>query len=160
MSETREGLCDLPGKIIRGVGGIYYVHVPGRGLFACRARGIFRKRKIKPLPGDNVRMDITDIGDREGSINEILPRKNTIIRPAAANADQAMIIFAAASPAPNLNLLDRFLLLMQRQDVPVMICFNKTDLVSREEADRLCRIYAKSGCRVLTASVQAGSPAG
>ena len=147
----------LSGKIIRGVGGIYYVHVPGRGLFACRARGIFRKRKIKPLPGDNVLMDITDIGDMEGSISEILPRVNTIIRPAAANVDQAMIIFAADHPAPNFNLLDRFLILMQQQGVETIICFNKADLVSEEDMKQICRIYAGSGCRVLNCSVKQGS---
>jgi len=144
----------LSGKIIRGVGGIYYVHVPGRGLFACRARGIFRKRKIKPLPGDNVLMDITDIGDMEGSISEILPRVNTIIRPAAANVDQAMIIFAADHPAPNFNLLDRFLLLMERQSVETIICFNKADLVSSEKMEQIRQIYAGSGCQVLSCSVR------
>ena len=160
MSDAGLEMTGLSGKIIRGVGGIYYVHVPGRGLFACRARGIFRKRKIKPLPGDNVIMDITDIGDLEGSIHEILPRKNTIMRPAAANVDQAMIIFAAASPAPNLNLLDRFLLLMQRQEVETLICFNKADLVTEQELQDLCRIYAGSGCRVMTASVRQGQGLG
>ena len=99
-------------------------------------------------------MDITDIGDMEGNISEILPRVNTIIRPAAANVDQAMIIFAADHPAPNFNLLDRFLLLMERQSVETIICFNKADLVSREKMEQICQIYAGSGCRVLSCSVR------
>ena len=149
MSDT-----DLKGKIIRGVGGVYYVHIDGRGLYACRARGIFRKLGIKPLPGDDVLMDITDKKDMEGSITQILPRKNTIIRPAAVNVDQAMIIFAFTKPEANLNLLDRFLILMGQQDVDVIICFNKTDLAGKEAVDRIRKIYEGSGCKLLFVSVR------
>ena len=70
--------------------------------------------------------------------------------------DQALVVFAAASPKPNFNLLDRFLINMEQQDVPVVICINKTDLVSGEEAAAAAAIYAGSGCRVLTASVLTG----
>ncbi len=144
------------GKIIKGIGGFYYVHVEDVAVFACRARGIFRKEKKKPLVGDDVRMTVTDIVDIEGSVDELLPRKNELIRPAAANVDQALVVFAAASPKPNFNLLDRFLINMEQQDVPVVICINKTDLVSGEEAAAAAAIYAGSGCRVLTASVLTG----
>ena len=65
-----------------------------------------------------------------------------------------MIIFAAAQPAPNLGLLDRFLLMMERQELPTIICFNKQELISGEELDRLCSIYRGSGCKVLTVSVK------
>ena len=71
---------------------------------------------------------------------------DALIRPASANVDQAMIIFAAAQPAPNLGLLDRFLLMMERQELPTIICFNKQELISGEELDRLCSIYRGSGC--------------
>ncbi|MBO7709078.1 MAG: ribosome small subunit-dependent GTPase A, partial [Lachnospiraceae bacterium] len=75
----------MQGRIIRGVGGFYYVHVPDQGVYECRARGIFRKEKIKPLVGDSVRIHVTDPKDMEGSLDEIFPRKNLLIRPASAN---------------------------------------------------------------------------
>lgn len=144
----------MKGKIIKGIAGFYYVHVEGRGIYECKAKGIFRNRKIKPLVGDDVLLDSLDETGMKGNITDILLRRNELIRPAAANVDQAMIIFAAAQPAPNLGLLDRFLLMMQKQQVETIICFNKQDLASAEELQRLRDIYAGSGCRVITASVQ------
>lgn len=143
----------MQGKIIRGVGGFYYVHMPDGAVYECRAKGIFRKEKIKPLVGDNVEISITCQEDMEGNVDRILPRKNTLIRPAAANVDQALVVFAAADPKPNLNLLDRFLVTMARQEIPVRIAFNKTDLVSREETDLLKETYESCGCGVFFLSV-------
>ena len=125
--EVLEGERTAFGKIIRGVGGFYYVDVTGEGVYECRARGIFRKEKIKPLVGDNVRICIQDDRDMEGSVDEILPRHSQLIRPAAANIDQVLLIIAAADPKPNFNLLDRFLIYMHRQDIPVTILLNKAD---------------------------------
>ena len=149
----------MRGKIIKGVGGFYYVHHQeedtGRSaVYACRARGIFRKQKIKPLPGDNVEFSLTKAQDVEGSVDDILPRKNTLIRPAVANIDQAMVIFASASPRPNFNLLDRFLIHMRRQEIPVVICFNKTDLVTDTCVEKYLGIYRESGNQVLAISVE------
>ena len=135
----------MQGKIIRGIGGFYYVHAEDGVVYECRAKGIFRKEKIKPLPGDNV--EISPVQDEEkpaGNVDAILPRKNVLIRPAVANVDQALVVFAAASPKPNLNLLDRFLISMEQQRIPVVICFNKTDLVSTEEEGLLRDTYAHS----------------
>ena len=135
----------MQGKIIRGIGGFYYVHAEDGVVYECRAKGIFRKEKIKPLPGDNV--EISPVQDEEkpaGNVDAILPRKNVLIRPAVANVDQALVVFAAASPKPNLNLLDRFLISMEQQRIPVVICFNKTDLISTEEEELLRDTYAHS----------------
>ena len=135
----------MQGKIIRGIGGFYYVHAEDGIVYECRAKGIFRKEKIKPLPGDNV--EISPVQDEEkpaGNVDAILPRKNVLIRPAVANVDQALVVFAAASPKPNLNLLDRFLISMEQQKIPVVICFNKTDLISSEEEELLRDTYAHS----------------
>ena len=87
-----------------------------------------------------------------GNIREILPRQNDLIRPAVANVDQALVIMAAASPAPNLNLLDRFLITMQQQNVPCCICFNKQDLVDEETKQNLRAEYELAGYPVLFAS--------
>lgn len=142
----------MEGKIVKGIAGFYYVHVVGFGLYECKAKGIFRKRKIKPLIGDHVEITILDEKEKTGNIIEILPRKNELIRPAVSNIDQAMVIFAAAQPDPNLNLLDRFLLLMAKQEVPVIICFNKKDIVEQQEQDFLYQIYEKCGYDVLFTS--------
>ena len=138
----------MQGKIIKGIAGFYYVQTT-EGLYECKAKGIFRKEKIKPLVGDDVEISVTDEDKKTGNVDQILPRKNTLIRPAVANIDQVLVIFAAASPKPNLNLLDRFLVSMEKQGVPAVICFNKQDMVEEEEQHRLRHIYENSGCRVL-----------
>lgn len=142
----------MEGKIVKGIAGFYYVHVVGHGLYECKAKGIFRKRKIKPLIGDNVKIDVLDEKEMTGNIIEILERKNELIRPAVSNIDQAMVIFAAAEPNPNFNLLDRFLLLMGKQEVPVIICFNKRDIVGEKELGLLYETYEKCGYRILFTS--------
>ena len=149
----------MQGKIIKGIAGFYYVHIAGKGVYECKAKGIFRKNKIKPLVGDDVVIDILDEEKREGNIRDILVRKNALIRPAVANVDQAMVIFAISRPAPNLSLLDRFLISMERQNVPVVVCFNKSDIAEPQEAARLQEIYENCGCQVLFTSVkeQAGT---
>ena len=143
----------MQGKIIKGIAGFYYVHEPSLGVYACRARGLFRNEKIRPLVGDMVEFEITHEGDREGNVTRILPRKNMLIRPAVANVDQAMIIFAVAKPLPNLNMLDRFLIMMEMQHVPTIICFNKTDVADEEACRQLAGIYRDCGSRILFTSV-------
>ncbi len=142
----------MQGKIVKGIAGFYYVHVGESGTYECRAKGIFRNQKIKPLVGDNVEMTVLDERDREGSIQEILPRRNELIRPAVANIDQALVIFAAAKPKPNFNLLDRFLIMMEYQQVPTVICFNKQDLVTEQERQLLRDTYISAGYEVRFAS--------
>ena len=143
----------MTGKIIKGIAGFYYVYVEGKGIYECHAKGIFRNEKIKPLVGDNVEMEVLDEKDMEGSILKILPRSSTLIRPAVANVDQAMIIFAIVKPNPNFNLLDRFLIRMERQHLPTVICFNKQDIASPEEKEALLKAYETCGHRVLFISV-------
>lgn len=139
----------MTGKIIKGIAGFYYVHVEGKGVYACRAKGIFRNVHMKPLVGDNVCIDILDEQEMEGNVTKILPRKNELIRPAVANIDQALIIFAIVKPDPNFNLLDRFLILMERQELPCIICFNKQDIASEAERESLKKAYETCGYRVL-----------
>jgi ribosome biogenesis GTPase len=142
----------MEGKIIKGISGFYYVYVKTFGLYECKAKGIFRNQKIKPLVGDNVTIDILDEAEKKGNITDILERKNELIRPAVANVDQALIIFAAADPNPNLNLLDRFLILMLKQQVDTVICFNKKDIVTEKELRLLEEAYLKCGYKVIFTS--------
>lgn len=132
----------MRGKIIKGIGGFYYIHT-GEALYECKAKGIFRKEKMKPLVGDNVQIDVLDEEKKLGSIVQILPRLNSLIRPAVANVDQAVVIFAMARPEPNLNLLDRFLVMMQMQGIKTLICFNKTDIAEDDLSEKLKKIYDK-----------------
>ena len=142
----------MQGKIVKGIAGFYYVHVAESGIYECKAKGAFRNQKVKPLVGDNVRLEVLDEEQKKGNIEEILPRKNELIRPAVANIDQALVIFAAAKPKPNFNLLDRFLILMQYQKVPAVVCFNKQDMVEQEELQLLRATYESAGYPVLFTS--------
>jgi ribosome biogenesis GTPase len=142
----------MKGKIIKGIAGFYYVHVPDSGIYECKAKGIFRKENVKPLVGDDVVIEVTDACGFEGNIMEILPRRSSLIRPAVANIDQALLIFAVNKPAPNYNLLDRFLIMMKGQGLDCIICFNKNDLSSDGERRGIADIYKDSGCRMLFVS--------
>lgn len=142
----------MQGKIIKGIAGFYYVHAADGELYQCKAKGIFRKEDVKPLVGDDVEMEVTDTKDMEGNITRIFPRRSELIRPAVANIDQALLIFALAKPEPNFNLLDRFLIMMRQQGLECIICFNKNDITDKNESSRIASIYEKSGCRVLTVS--------
>ena len=144
----------MQGKIVKGIAGFYYVHVAESGVYECKAKGIFRKDGIKPLVGDNVRIEILDEKDMEGNIEEILPRDNELIRPAVANIDQALVVFAVKEPDPHFNLLDRFLVMMESKEIPAALCFNKADAGREAECDGLRRIYEKCGCRVLFTSAK------
>ncbi len=146
----------LVGKIVKGIAGFYYVDVAGSGIYECRARGIFRKDGRKPLVGDLAGIEITHEADREGNLVELLPRKNELFRPAAANVDQALVLFAIHSPDPNLMLLDRFLIAMEQQRVPSAVCFNKTDLSTDAERQMLEVAYEKSGVRLFFTCVETG----
>lgn len=143
----------MRGKIIKGIAGFYYVYAEDRVTYACKARGIFRKDSLKPLAGDDVEMTVTDPKDLEGNITVILPRKNALIRPAVANVDQALLFFAAREPDPNLQILDRFLVMMARQEIPVVICFNKADLASEAEKEHLQGIFRNTGYPVMAVSL-------
>ncbi len=142
----------MTGKIIKGIAGFYYVHDGHETVYECRAKGIFRSRGIKPVVGDNVEFVVLDEEKAEGSIEEILPRKNVLVRPASANMDQALVVFAITQPEPNLNLLDRFLIMMEAQEVPVTICFNKTDLGEKDRQEEYRKTYEQAGYPVLFVS--------
>lgn len=138
------------GKITKGIAGFYYVWVEDEGEVVCKAKGIFRNRGQKPLVGDLVELEITAPG--EGSIVQILERKNSLIRPAVANVDLVLAVFAVKNPAPQLTLLDRFLVAIQKQGVEVAVVFNKTDLTEESETTRLRLIYENAGFKTLTLS--------
>lgn len=132
----------MEGRIIKAIAGFYYVHNEA-GIYECRARGIFRNKGIKPLVGDIVKIEVLDDENKKGNLVEIVERKSFLIRPAVANPDQVLIVFAGAKPEPNLNLLDKFLTMMEIKKIPVAIAISKSDLVSEEKLVELKKIYSK-----------------
>ncbi len=144
----------MTGKIIKGIAGFYYVHTEEKGIYECKARGIFRNQQIKPLVGDNVLITILDEQEKEGNITEILPRRNELLRPAVANIDQALVFFAIVKPEPDFRLLDRFLIRMEQQKLTSIICFNKQDIASKEDKEALCKAYETCGYQVVFVSAQ------
>lgn len=142
----------MQGKIIKGIAGFYYIHAQDGEIYECKAKGIFRKDNRKPLVGDDVEIEVLDAKEKEGNLVRILPRRNSLIRPAVANVDQAFVIFAMENPKPNFMLLDRFLIMMEREGIPAVVCFNKKDLASEEEIQELYNIYQGCGYQVILAS--------
>lgn len=151
----------MQGKIIKGIGGFYYVHTAKGGMesriYECRAKGIFRKDNRKPLVGDDVELDVLDEAECLGNIRELLPRRNQLVRPAVANVDQALVIFSIVNPRPSFNLLDRFLIMMGQQDIPCIICFNKQDIDSQGEGTVFREIYGGAGYETITVSAREGT---
>lgn len=142
----------MQGKIVKGIAGFYYVHVVESGVYECKAKGIFRKEKIKPLVGDDVSIEVLDEDEKKGNIVDILPRRNELIRPAVANVDQALVVFAITKPAPHFNLLDRFLVMMESKEIPVVLCFNKEDIGTDPQMKELEEIYAACGYTLIFTS--------
>ena len=135
----------MQGKIVKGIAGFYYIHVVESGVYECKAKGIFRKEKIKPLVGHNVVIEVLDENEKTGNIIRVLPRSNELIRPAVANIDQALVVFSVIKPCPHLSLLNRFLVMMESRQIPVILCFNKEDIAQDFQIEALEQIYSKCG---------------
>lgn len=150
----------MQGKIIRGIAGFYYVHAADENgvgkVYECKAKGVLRRDHKKPLVGDDVKLDVLDEEKTLGNITEILERRSELIRPAVANVDQALVIFAIVKPQPNFNLLDRFLIMMEQQGLPCIICFNKLDMDENGQGEAYREIYERCGYRTLLVSASGG----
>lgn len=140
------------GKIIKGIGGFYYVKTDS-DIVECRARGLFRNKDVLPYVGDNVEIEISP--DGTGYVTSIEKRKNFFIRPPIANVDLLLIIVAMANPSPDLLFLDKMLIQSKMADVEAVICFNKSDLVTPDETD-FAKIYTDLGYKVFTTSTYTG----
>ncbi len=144
----------LTGKIVKGIGGFYYVYVPDAGVFECRAKGVFRAKDVKPLVGDECVITVLDPEKKLGNLVEIKPRKNKLLRPEVANVDLGLVIMALTKPEPNYNLLDRMLIHLESRNLPSFICFNKEDLSSEKEIKTVREAYEASGSRVVIVSAK------
>ncbi|NDL66885.1 ribosome small subunit-dependent GTPase A [Clostridiales bacterium F-3ap] len=142
----------MRGKIVKGIAGFYYVHVPEHGVFECKARGIFRKEALTPMIGDDVEIQVVDPARKKGNIEKILERRSELLRPSVANIDQALLVFALHQPEPNLQLLDRFLAMVENAGIDVVLCFNKADTEQGSEGEALEEMYRRVGYHVLVTS--------
>ena len=137
------------GRIIRSLSGFYDVQLP-EGVVTCRGRGILRKEQITPLTGDLVEITLER---GKGMVETVLPRSNSFIRPAVANVD-ALVLFAAnVNPVTEPFLIDRVAAIAGDQNVPCILCVNKSDL---DPAEELQEIYRKAGFPVICTSAKTG----
>ena len=143
----------MKGFIVKSIAGDFHVlNNENNQIYVCKARGQIRNKNLLPVCGDEVVFDF-DEKNNFSIITDILPRKNQLIRPAVANIDQTLVVFAAKSPMPNKNLLDRFLVMMEAQNMESILCFNKCDLIEDEEVSDLKSTYEKAGYKVILISV-------
>ena len=136
------------GLIIKGIGGLYDVKMDNNHNYSCKARGIFRKKGITPLPGDYVDISILDEGLKEGSIDVIHERKSCLLRPAVANVDKIIIIVCAPPPKPDFTLLDKLLIFSEKFEIEPVICVNKSDIDEDDIFNYVNEAYGKAGYNV------------
>ena len=154
------------GRIVKALAGYYFVEPDkyeqgAEGPIRCRARGIFKKRGESPLVGD--RVDYTEIGGGEGTVDRIHPRSSVLIRPPVANIELAVVVFSVAEPALNLQLLDKFLAFIEHAGIDAVICLTKRDLIdgpdgeeAREAFEAVQRIYPPIGYRTIATCARTG----
>ena len=145
----------LKGKIIKGIGGFYYVDIDGT-IYECKARGSFRKQKMTPLVGDDVEITVND-GEHENTIDVILPRRNSLVRPPLANLDTLFIVASVTDPKINPQIIDKLTAIAEYKDIEPVIVITKTDLdpAYQQYAD----IYQKAGFKVIVCDNTIGSGA-
>lgn len=140
----------LNGKIIKGIGGFYYVE-SGENIYECKARGVFRKEKITPLVGDNVVITVDENG--KNSIDKILERKNFFVRPPVSNIDNLVIVSSTCEPKPNFLIIDRLTAVAFHKNVRPIVVFTKDDLYN---ADEFVERYRFSGIDAFVVSNKTG----
>ncbi|MBN2796724.1 MAG: ribosome small subunit-dependent GTPase A [Clostridia bacterium] len=141
----------MQGIIMKAIAGFYYVKTADN-LYECRARGIFKNRKITPLVGDKVTISVDESDPTKGRIETIEDRSIELVRPPVANVTQAIIVFSVAQPDPNLNLLDKLLAICAYRGLKVVLCFNKVDLENASFIQSLETIYEHAGYKVIPTS--------
>ncbi len=141
----------IQGRIQKALSGFYYVDAGEAGVLTCRARGKFRKTGESPLVGDQV--EVRELGNGEGFVEAILPRKNAFERPAVANIDQLVIIASGSIPKTEPYLIDRVASIAALKGCDVIVLLNKCDL---DPAEELYEIYTAAGFPTLRVSAETG----
>ncbi|MDF1495074.1 ribosome small subunit-dependent GTPase A [Caproiciproducens sp. CPB-2] len=140
----------INGTIIKGIGGFYYVEAADT-LYECKARGVFRKNKVTPFVGDHVTVSLEK--DGTGTIEEILPRKNSLVRPPVANIDQLVIVVSICDPSPSTLVIDKIIAAAEDRGIEPVIVISKSDL---KDCQWLNDIYQTTGIPLLTVSSATG----
>ncbi len=143
----------MNGKIIKLLSGVYTVETVD-GLYECRAKGSFRKKGIAPVAGDNV--EILALPDHSGRIEEILPRKNYLIRPNVANVDCICYVSSYQKPLPSALTIDKMLVIAASQNIQPILVFNKVDLSEEGDCSMLSALYRSLGFSVFDTSAKDG----
>lgn len=142
----------MEGKIIKGIGGFYYIKTKD-GIVECKARGKFRYKDMKPMVGDNVDINISN---GKGVIEDINERVSELIRPSVANVTQAFVVFAVKNPAINFDLLNKFLILCEYNNIKAIVCLNKVDLATEDEKKEIEKMINDIGYEVLFINAKRG----
>ncbi|MFS8629808.1 MAG: ribosome small subunit-dependent GTPase A, partial [Bacillales bacterium] len=145
------------GRIVKALSGFYYVMTERKKINQCKGRGVFRKHKLTPLVGDYVVFQ--KVNEREGYILKVMGRKNMLVRPPISNVDQAILVFSAVEPDFSPSLLDRFLVLIEFNQIKPVICITKVDLLKPEKWDNIKKYaadYENAGYPVLLTSAKTG----
>jgi ribosome biogenesis GTPase len=119
----------------------------------CTARGIFRKDRVTPLPGDNVEFEIDVSQELIGNIINIKNRVSALHRPQVANAQQLLIVLTLSAPPPDFLLADKMLVNAAVNRMQSIICVNKCDLDGSAEFEREIEGYGQAGYKVIHTSI-------
>lgn len=134
----------LQGLVLRCIGGFYSVEAAD-AVYTCRARGAFRRQGLIPVAGD--RVVITVSGDGDGVLEQVLERRNCLVRPPVANIDCLVIVASVCQPEANTLVLDKMIAMAERQGICPIIVINKADLA---DPSTLETIYRKAGFECFT----------
>lgn len=141
----------IQGKIIKGIGGFYYVET-AEAVYECKARGNFRRQNISPLVGDNVEISVNE--NSENRIENILERKNALVRPPVANIDQLFIVSSSVEPSVNTLIIDKMIAIAEYKNIEPIVVFTKIDIDASYK--KYADIYVKSGFKVLICDNKSG----
>lgn len=159
---------NLRGLITRSQSGFYVVQTDA-GELMCRLRGrLKRGPREEDIVAIGDRVEVSRVDDDTGMIEEVLPRERALVRQAptprgeykqiiVANPDQAVFVFACQQPEPRLGMLDRFLVIAEKQEIPAVVVANKIDLVGQEQAEQLFGRYEQVGYPVFYTSAETGA---
>jgi ribosome biogenesis GTPase len=145
------------GQIVKAISGFFYVKLESGDVVECKARGVFKfeKKKTKPLVGDYVEIEVDKTG--KGWIYHVEKRKTELVRPPIANIDQAIVVCALKEPDYQPMPLDRLLVHAEREQLDIVICFTKGDLLDQEDGISTIRqVYEKAGYPVILTNAKQG----
>lgn len=142
----------MQGIIVKGIGGFYYVKVEDE-VIECKARGKFRHNELTPMVGDKVQITVNN---GKGVIDKIYERHNMLIRPAVANITQALVVFALRNPDINEDLLNRFIMLCEYNDIKAVVCFNKIDLLEDPQMEEIVSMIKSAGYECIFLNAKQG----